>query len=302
VPSKALICCSIALLLAAPARLFGQDSLAAARQLYAAAEYHNALAMLSALLAANPSPQERQSIELYRVFCLFAINSVEDANSALDAMILRDPLFRPGADVVPRRLRTAFTDARKRLLPKIVEEKYLVAKSAFDQGDYKSAAVGFTQALMALSDPDIATEAEERPLSDLKVLATGFHELAIRAMAPPAAAPMEPPAPAPAPAPAAPSEPKIYQAGDAGVTPPAVIRQDMPAFPLKIVTAKTGQLELIIDETGAVESATIVQSLDPRYNLLVLGAAKFWRYRPATVDGAPVKFRKRIQMTVAPER
>jgi hypothetical protein len=34
----------------------------------------------------------------------------------------------------------------------------------------------------------------------------------------------------------------------------------------------------------------------------VLAASKTWRYRPATADGVPVKFRKRIQITVAPDR
>ena len=321
---KVPVCCCIALLLAMPVRVSGQDSLAAARQLYAAAEYHNALAMLGALLAANPSPQERQSIELYRIFCLFALNSVDDANGALEAMILRDPLYRPSNDIVPRRLRPAFTDARKRLLPTIIQEKYVVAKAAFDRGDYTAAAAGFTQTLMTLSDPDIAAEAEQRPLADLRVLATGFQELAVRALAPPVAP--EVPAPSPAePSPAAPSparlspagpsransparirtpptEVRIYEAGSAGVTGPIALRQDMPPFPVKIVSQKTGELEVVIDETGAVESATILTSLEPRYNLLLLAAAKSWRYRPATVDGLPVKFRKRIQMTLSPTR
>ena len=338
------VCCCIALLLAMPVRLSGQDSLAAARQLYAAAEYHNALAMLGALLAANPSPQERQSIELYRVFCLFALNSVDDANGALEAMILRDPLYRPSNDIVPRRLRPAFTDARKRLLPTIIQEKYVVAKAAFDRGDYNAAAAGFTQTLMTLSDPDIAAEAEQRPLADLRVLATGFQELAVRALAPPAAPEVQaqsstgtPPtgtlstgtlptgtasaaasAPRPSAARLSPARPSrteppartrtpaiqatIYEAGSAGVTVPIALRQDMPPFPVKIVSPKTGELEVVIDETGAVESATIVTSLEPRYNLLLLAAAKAWRYRPATVDGAPVKFRKRIQMTLSPTR
>jgi TonB family protein len=290
----------VALLLALPVRAVGQDSLDAARHLYAAAQYTEALAMLGTLLAANPAPQERQSIELYRVFCLFALNNVEDASKALDAMILRDPLYRPSPDIVPRRLRTAFTDARKRLLPDVIQETYQVAKTAFDQGDYTVAAAGFTRALLALSDPDIADAAAQRPLSDLRLLASGFHELAVRALTPPPA-PAAPAPVAPEPAPQS-SAPRIYQAGDPRVTVPVVVRQEMPTFPIRVVNQRTGVLEVIIDETGAVESASIVTSLDPRYNQLVLGAARFWRYRPATVDGVPVKFRKRIQMTLSPDR
>jgi TonB family protein len=296
-----LVCCGVALLLALPVRASAQDSLAAARHLYAAAQYSEALTMLGTLLAANPAPSERQSIELYRIFCLYALNNVDDASEALDAMILRDPLYRPSPDIVPRRLRAAFTDARKRLLPDVIQETYQVAKTAFDQGDYTVAAAGFTRALLALSDPDIAEAAGQRPLSDLRLLASGFHELAVRASTPPPAPAVPAPLAAPEPTPLS-SAPRIYQAGDTGVTIPVVVRQEMPTFPMRVVTQRTGVLEVIIDETGAVESASIVTSLDPRYNQLVLGAARFWRYRPATMNGAPVKFRKRIQMTLSPDR
>ena len=296
-----LVCCGVALLLVLPFRALGQDSLAAARHLYAAAQYGEALTMLGTLLAANPAPQERQTIELYRIFCLYALNNVDEASQALDGMILRDPLFRPSPDIVPRRLRAAFTDARQRLLPDVIQETYQVAKTAFDRGDYTVAAAGFTRALLALSDPDIAEQAAQRPLSDLRLLASGFHELAVRALTPPPA----PVAPAPAAAAATAPQPasrRIYQGSDPGVTMPVVVRQEMPTFPIRVVTQRTGLLEVIIDETGAVESASIVTSLDPRYNQLVLGAARFWRYRPATVDGMPVKFRKRIQLTLSPDR
>jgi TonB family protein len=306
-PTKAVICWSVALLLLAPPRLRAEESLAAARQLYAAADYHNALAMLSTLLAANPSRPERQSIELYRIFCLFALNQENEANSAIEAMILRDPLYRPSMEVVPRRLRTAFSDARKRLLPTIIQEKYVVAKQAFDQGDFQVAATGFTQVLTALTDPEIAAEADQRPLSDLRLLANGFRELAVAGMAPPAKPAPESPAATPAPAASTPARAahsipeKIFQLGDPGVTAPVTLQQKMPAFSSKVAAARSGQLEIVIDETGAVESASIVASVDPRYNALVLGAAKSWKYRPATVDGVPVKFRKRIQLTITPD-
>ena len=299
---KALVvACSAAVILATPVRLLGQESLATARQLYASAEYQGALAMLSALLASNPSPQERQSIELYRVFCLFALGSVDDANRAIDAMILRDPLYRPSVEEVPRRLRTVFTEARRRLLPSIIEEKYVVAKTAFDRGDFKAAAGGFTQVLIALSDPDIAPAAEQRPLADLRVLASGFNELTIKAMAPP------PPAaavavPAPVPESAAVRLRRIYNVNDANVTLPVVVRQDLPTFSGQVFVHTNATLDVVIDENGLVESAAIVSGLIPRYNPLVLAATKAWRYRPATVDGVPVKFRKRIQITLVPGR
>lgn len=298
-----LILCCIALLLAMPGRVSGQESLAAARQLYASAEYQSALSMLTGLLAGNPSPQDHQSLELYRVFCLFAIGNPREANSALESMIARDPLYRPNMDEVPRRLRTAISEARKRLLPSIIEQKYDAAKTAFEAGQFKAASAGFTEVLIALSDPDVAAEAQQRPLSDLKVLATGFNELTVRSMAPP-------PAPEPLPAPALAvtaatpivRSPKIYDGHDADVKVPIAVRQEMPPFPGQIFGFKTGALDVVIDETGAVESATMVTPLDARYNALVVAAAKMWLYRPATLDGAPVKFKKRIQIALSPTK
>ena len=162
-----------------------QESLASARQLYASADYKSALTMLNALLAESPSPQERQSIELYRTFCLVAIGNTDEANKAIEAMVSRDPLYRPNPDDVPPRLRTVFSDARKRLLPALIQERYIIAKTAFDRADYKSAAEGFTQVLIALSDPDIAPAVKQPPLADLRVLASGFSDLTVRALTPP---------------------------------------------------------------------------------------------------------------------
>jgi TonB family protein len=293
----ALIACSVAVVLAMPVRVAGQDSLGTARQLYASAEYQGALTMLSALLASNPPPQERQAIELYRVFCLFALGSVDEANRAIDAMIHRDPLYRPNLEEVPRRLRTAFSDARRRLLPSIIQEKYVVAKTAFDQGDFKGAAGGFTQVLIALSDPDIGDAVEQRPLADLRVLAAGFNELTVKAMAPPTPAP-EVAAPAPAPEPVV-RAPRIYDGQDPNVIAPVVLRQDLPPFSGHVFVRKNARLDIVINETGNVESAAMVQGVDPRYDALVLAAAKGWRYRPASVAGVPIKFRKRIQINLA---
>jgi outer membrane biosynthesis protein TonB len=39
---------------------------------------------------------------------------------------------------------------------------------------------------------------------------------------------------------------------------------------------------------------------NPAYDKVVLGAAKTWQYQPATLNGKPVKYRKRIQITLVP--
>jgi hypothetical protein len=298
--TAAVAACAVVAILTMPVRLVGQDSLAAARQLYASAEYQDALTMLNTLRAGNPSPQERQSIELYRTFCLVAMGRTAEATDAIVAMIARDPLYRPNMDDVPPRLRTVFSDTRKRLLPSIIQQKYVAAKTAFDQNDFKVAADGFTQVLMALSDPDIAAAAGQPPLADLRVLASSFNELTVRAMTPPPIQQVAVPAPT---APALPVSraPQIYDAGDTDVQAPVALRQDLPAFPGRVTVARRGVVDLVISETGAVESATMAEPLDALYNRMVLAAAKNWLYRPARREGAPVKYRKRIQIALSPE-
>jgi hypothetical protein len=51
----------------------GPDSLAAARELYASADYRGALDMLDRLIATEPTVPDRPSIDLYRAFCFVAL-------------------------------------------------------------------------------------------------------------------------------------------------------------------------------------------------------------------------------------
>jgi hypothetical protein len=153
---------------------------------------------------------------------------------------------------------------------------------------------------VGLSDPDITTAAKQSPLSDLRVLASGFNDLSVRALTPPPAAAPPPPAPVAVAEPVVPRPPRIYSADDAEVMSPIVLKQDVPPFPGRVATAKNGVMDVIIDTSGAVESATLVEPIDPAYNRLLLNVAKTWMYRPARLDGAPVKFRKRIQITLTP--
>jgi len=294
-----LIALAALALVAIPARARGQDSLDSARQLYASADYRVALTMLDALLAANPAPQDRTSIELYRTFCLVALGNTEDATAAVEAMIRRDPLYRPDMSEVPPRMRNLFTDSRKRLLPSIIQQRYMLARSAFDRQDYKGATDGFVQVLMALADPDLGAQATQPPLADLGVLATNFNDLAVRAMAPPPAPKVEAPAPPPPVAPAPVRTNEIFSIDDTSVVPPVAVKQSLPPYPGRLSVPRTGVLEVVIDATGAVESATMVQPLDPAFNRIVLNAARGWVYQPARREGAPVKYRKRIEIAVS---
>jgi TonB family protein len=271
-------------------------SLAAARTLYASAEYGGALDMLNGLVAETPAGPERQAIELYRLLCYVAVGDSAEATRTIDAMIAQDPLFRPSTDDVPPRLRAAFADARRRLLPGIVQQTYVAAKDAFDKKEYAAAAKGFSQVLAGLSDPDLEGDSANPPLSDLKVLATGFNDLAAKAIAPPP----PPPAPAAAPEPVVAPPTRVYSPGDSDVVPPVVIRQVVPQYPGRLLAAGTLLIDIVIDAMGEVESAEMQSAPNPAYDRMVLQAAKTWQYQPATLNGTPVKYRKRIQLALVP--
>jgi protein TonB len=183
----------------------------------------------------------------------------------------------------------------------IVPQQYAKAKAAFDKKDYAAAAAGFGQVLTVLADPDVSQAAGQPPLSDLRTLATGFQELSTSAIPqPPLAVGPPPVVPTVAPPPAPPAPAKIYTMADTNVVVPASIRQELPPFAGRLSESATGALEIVIDERGFVESARIRESVNPTYDRLAVGATTSWRYKPATLNGVPVKFRKLISVTLKP--
>jgi TonB family protein len=63
-----------------------------------------------------------------------------------------------------------------------------------------------------------------------------------------------------------------------------------------VFVQRQGVVEIVVNETGLVETATMTVPVNVVYNGLVLAAAKNWRYIPATVDGVAVKFRNTIPL------
>jgi tetratricopeptide (TPR) repeat protein len=278
------------------------DSLITARDLYSSAAYEDALSVLNRLRSAGVKVQEGSSVEQYRALCLLALGRNAEAQDAIEAVVAADPLYRPSdADVSPR-IRTAFTDVRKRMLPAIVQQRYALAKAAFDRKDYATAADGFSQLLLVFADSDLGAAADQPPIADLRTLAAGFQELSAKAVPPPAPVQMVAAPVAPEPASVVPLPPRIFSTDDAQVVPPTTVRQDLPPFTARAIMAMRGTLEVVINENGLVESATIRQSINRAYDTLVVESALKWRYTPATFNGAPVKFRKMVGISVSAAR
>ncbi len=276
----------------------GKDPLGAARDLYASARYDEALAVLNDLRPGDSgnSVNDRRSIEQYRSLCLLALGRGSEAESAIAAVVTADPSYQPSETEASPRVRAAFSDVRRRLLPEIVTARYATAKQTFDRKDYQLSEQMFREVIALLNDPDMGGR-----LSDLRVLSSGFLDLSVAAAAPPpepkkevAAAPLPPPAPQADPN-------RIYTVEDHEVTVPVPLRQDVPRIPpaLALQARERGVLEVVIDERGRVITMNIRMSVHPMYDTLLMTAARDWRYQPATLAGRPVKYRKLIEIKVS---
>jgi hypothetical protein len=279
-----------------------QGPLGAAKDLYASARYDEALSVLNGLRIEDSI--DRKSVEQYRSLCLLALGRASEAESAIAAVVTADPMYRPGESEAAPRVRSTFTDVRKRLLPDITTARYQTAKASYDRREWAEAEQQFRIVLSLIDDPDTGGR-----LTDLRMLTVGFLELSARAAAPPPP-PVEPtpappvvaapPAPAPPPVPAGPVPGKVYTAEDDTVAAPVVLKQDIPSVPQSLVpmARPRGLLDVVIDEQGRVIGMTMRGSIHPVYDAQILNAARDWRYKPATLDGQPVRFRRLISIAV----
>jgi hypothetical protein len=301
-PRCVLAGCLAALVLVARAAC-AQDALLAARDLYRAAAYDDALVRLDTLRGSARGDADGRFIEQYRAFCLLALGRTAEAERAIEAVVTSAPFFRPSEAEESPRVRAVFSDVRRRVLPGIIQQQYAQAKAAFDRNDGQSAKAGFQQVLDLLADTDVALVANQPPLVELRTLATGFRDLSARAVpvpalvTPPAATPQKLAAALPSAADrqlGAPLVPNgIYSAEDPTVVPPVVVRESWAGL-ADVFAVRVGVVAVVIDETGGVETATMVVAVNAVYDRLAVTTAKRWRYRPATVNGVPVKFRKVI--------
>jgi len=275
-----------------------QSSLARARDLYTAAAYDDALAMLNSLHAPDRRPEDGRAIDQYRAMCLLALGRSDEAKSAIEAVVAAVPSYRLSETEASPRVLAAFRSVRQVMLPGLIQKKYTEAKVAFDRRNLEAASEGFKQVLELLADSDLGSAANQPPLSQLRTMAVSFRELTV-ANTPPAAPPLParpspPPVATPAPS-LRPAAPGLYSGTDANVVPPIILRQTMPVLG-DVFVQRQGIIEIIINESGLVQAATMTVPVNPVYDGLVLAATKNWRYIPATVNGVAVKFRITIQL------
>lgn len=300
--TRLIIQIGVAVSLASTATRAEQDVFATAKTLYASASYEAALSALSGVDGLEDADQ----VDTYRALCLLALDRTLDAEQALERIVVRKPLYALDDAQHSPRLVAMFHGVRRRVLPAAAQRLYSTAKADFENKQYASAATQFKQLLAVVGDQD-ATD-QTGVLADLRQLAGGFLTLTEASLAerPATPAPAVPPAAAPPRAEApSPSQPIVYTAFAPGVTPPITAEQKLPPWtsgPFLRGRNFVWRLELVIDEAGAVQSATLIEPIWPPYDLVLLSAAKLWRYRPALKDGQPVRFRKVLDIQLDPMR
>lgn len=268
-----------------------QDPLARAKDYYAAAAYEDALLVLNQLHSKAPATD----VSAYQVFCLLALGRSDEATTAIQALVRVDPLYHASEAEASPRVRTFFEKVRRPMLPEIVKQSYARAKEAFYRKDMRAAAVQFDRVILLLDEMDAA---ENEELADLRTLAGGFRELsnAPPLPPPPLTVVSEGPTAALASVTLSPTpELRIYGPDDANVTRPVPIARVVPRWrPINATEQRlelTGTLELLISEGGTVISASLSKRVHPRYDPVLLQAARDWTFKPAMRNGVPVKYR-----------
>ncbi len=146
--------------------------LSIAKSLYVGADYDGALRVLSTI--------DADEADVYRALCLLALSRRVEGEAQLQALVTRNPLFRL-TDAAPRFM-ALFDDTRKRLLPRIISERYLAARARYEEKHYEEAATAFS-ALLLLLDDAASRGAETSSVGELRLPAEGFLKLAEAALA-----------------------------------------------------------------------------------------------------------------------
>ena len=291
----------VVLVTLAGSAIAGQDPLAAAKDLYAAASYEEALSTLSRL-AQTATPDVAGQIDQYRAFSLFALGRTTEAEKVAETFIRSNPLARLNEGEASPRIEAMFAAVRKRVLPSVIRDEYRTARAAIDRKDLKTAEPHLRMVSRMLNEARSSGEIDET-LTDLSLIVDGFLGLsqASAQQAAPAATAAARPAAANSSAPVLNPAMVVYSGtSDPRLVPPVAISQNVPDMPSNVSdimrrgTRKPVVLELTINERGDVQDAAVIESSEPLYDQLVLRAARQWKYRPATRDGVPVKFRRSV--------
>ena len=79
----------------------------------------------------------------------------------------------------------------------------------------------------------------------------------------------------------------VYSNADPEVEPAWLMRPQLPKVPPP--GADTGYFDIVVDEAGDVELIDLVSPAHRYQDRMLVAAAKAWKFKPAMLDGQPVK-------------
>lgn len=153
----------------------------------------------------------------------------------------------------------------------MAEQEFRRAQALFDSQDYRRAAEGFQRVTKLLdSDPNVISELRVRA----DELATASRRFAVQN---------------------AEQATRIYTGADASVTAPTPMGAFLPPTPPENAPSeRVIILHVLVDEQGAVESAHVLSTRNHYRDRWWVVTAKAWRFQPATRDGQPVRYLRRV--------
>ena len=267
--------------------------LAAVRNLYAAASFEEALGRLARL---GPVPSLQDEVDTYRALCLLALNRGPEAERIVEQVLRRNPRYLPDEAEVSPRLVIVFRNVRTRMMPALAKELYASARRNFDDRRYEIASTQLHDLLTMVSG------STDPAVTDVKLLAEGFLKLTETARAganASAGTNVSPTPPLPPPLGTLPPSGPIYTFADRDVWGPVEILRHVPTWTAPRGTPPAiyqGLIEVVINELGHVESASIRRSIDKAFDAELIAATAAWRFQPATRNGQPVKYRRSYEI------
>ncbi len=90
----------------------------------------------------------------------------------------------------------------------------------------------------------------------------------------------------------------LFYSTDVNVTPPVTLRLRVPTLADPASSETVGVVEAIVSATGDVEKVKLLSPPESIHQSMILSAIKTWRFRPATKDGQPVRYRQLIPVAM----
>jgi protein TonB len=237
--------------------------------LYYNGEYEQTIEALSQLELDDLTEGQRLECYKYRAFSYIALGDTENAQSDLKSLLSTDPNHRFDPEMVSPKLIEQLDSARKELM----KELFARGKAAYYDKDYDSA--------IRLMDRILRLDSEYELALEYRQLSVERADLTARLEPEGAGGESE-----------ADSDPnRIYQL-TSEITAPVLIDRVTPRYPtVDARLRREGRVIIltVVEKDGAVGSTKVLRSVSDSIDNAAVEAVKKWLYRPASLNGRPVR-------------